>query len=537
MDKRFHMPIQWKITLLSMMIIAFSILIGGVFIFGKIVSDKEEEISKRSFITAHTIAELPEVKKLILKPKGWVELNPAIETLRKIHEADYIVVLNKDHIRYSHPVFSQLGTRSTSSDESPAFAEHEYISRATGELGIAIRAFVPVLNDENEQIGVVLVGNVMPTIPEIISDLKGEIVMTLLLTLLFGVAGSWLMAKRIKRETFELEPHQISRILVERTAAFNAMHEGVIAIDNNQYITIFNEKAKQMFHISGPVVGKKIAQVIHDTRLPEVLERTSPILNQEISVQNRNLLSNRVPIKVGENTVGAVAIFQDRTEVTKLAEELTSVKAFVEALRVQNHEHMNKLHTIAGLIQLGNLEEALQYIFQVTEEQEELTRFLTKHIHDDNLVGLLLSKVSLGRELGIELIMDKHTKLDRFPPEMDHHDFVLIIGNLIENSFAALKHAEEEAKQVYLSIYQDDEQCQIVLEDNGPGIPEAIHQQIFEYGFTTKGAEGSGIGLYLIDQIVKKAHGELSFTTRPGEGTSFFLSFPMHEQRIGEMNK
>lgn len=293
-------------------------------------------------------------------------------------------------------------------------------------------------------------------------------------------------------------------MLVERTAAFNAMHEGVIAIDNNQTITIFNEKAKQMLDISGDVIGRNINDIIHDTRLPEVLDRTSPIFNQEISVQNRNIVSNRVPIKIADKTIGAVAIFQDRTDVTKLAEELTSVKAFVEALRVQNHEHMNKLHTIAGLIQLGNLDDALQYIFQITEEQEELTRFLTKHIHDDNLVGLLLSKISLGRELGIELIMDKHTKLDRFPADMDHHDFVLIIGNLIENSFAALKYCAEETKQVYLSIYQDEHHCQIVLEDNGPGIDEGIHGEIFDYGFTTKGADGSGIGLYLIDQIVKK---------------------------------
>ncbi|MCK1985973.1 MULTISPECIES: ATP-binding protein [Peribacillus] len=529
MDKSFHMPIQIKITLLSFVIVAFSILIGGIFIFGNIVSVREDEIGKRSMITAHTIAELPEVQKLVREPEGWTELNPIIENLRKIHQADYIVVLNNQHIRYSHPVFSQLGTPSSSSDESAAFAEHEYLSKAAGELGISIRAFVPILDKDREQIGVVLVGNILPTIPELIKDLKGEIAIILVLTLLFGVCGSWLMARRIKKETFQLEPHEISRMLVERTAAFNAMHEGVIAIDKNQTITIFNEKAKQIFNINGAVIGKNINDIIHDTRLPEVLDRTSPIFNQEISVQNRNIVSNRVPIKIADKTIGAVAIFQDRTDVTKLAEELTSVKAFVEALRVQNHEHMNKLHTIAGLIQLGNLDEALHYIFQITEEQEELTRFLTKHIHDDNLVGLILSKISLGRELGIELIMDKHTKLDRFPADLDHHDFVLIIGNLIENSFAALKHCSEETKQVYLSIYQDERHCQIVLEDNGPGIPEDIHKDIFEYGFTTKGAEGSGIGLYLIDQIVKKANGEMKFTTRPDEGTSFLLSFPMHD--------
>ena len=98
----------------------------------------------------------------------------------------------------------------------------------------------------------------LPTLPEIVANFKTEIQYILLLTLLFGVCGSWMMAKHIKKETFELEPHEISRMLTERTAAFNAMHEGVIAIDNNKIITIFNEKAKQMLNISGDVIGKDI---------------------------------------------------------------------------------------------------------------------------------------------------------------------------------------------------------------------------------------------------------------------------------------
>ncbi|WP_234396905.1 ATP-binding protein [Bacillus massiliglaciei] len=537
MEKTFHMPIQLKITLLSFAIVAFSILIGGITIIGNLIVQEEKELESKSLLTAHTIAELPEVQRLILEPRGWEELNPSIETLRVIHGADYIVVLNQEHIRYSHPVYHKLGTVSETSDESAAFAEHEYLSKAKGELGTAVRAFVPILNKDNNQIGVVLVGNILPALPDIIKDFQKEIIVLLLFTLLFGIIGSWMMAKHIKRETFELEPHEISRMLVERTAAFNAMHEGVIAIDKQERITIFNEKAKQMLSIKGDTIGKKIRDVIDDTRLPEILERTTPIFNQELSVQQQHIFSNRVPIMIDGKTIGAVAIFQDRTDVTKLAEELTSVKAFVEALRAQNHEHSNKLHTISGLIQLGKLDDALKYIYQVTEEQEDLSRFLSKHIHDDNLVGLLLSKVSIGKEQDIELIIDKNSQLEEFPAEMDHHDFVLIIGNLIENSFAALKHAAVNKKQVYLAIYQDDEQCLIVLEDNGPGIPKEVQSQIFDYGFTTKGAKGSGLGLYLIAQIAEKARGDISLTSSLGEGTSFILSFPMKPTKETDTNE
>ncbi len=531
MEKSFHMPIQLKITLLSFGIVAFSILIGGIFLIGNSWSSAEKQLGKKAMVTAHSIAESAKVQELVLEPKGWELLNPIIEELRIIHDADYIIVLNNEHIRYSHPVYSQLGTYSKSSDESAAFAEHEYMSKAKGELGRAVRAFVPILNSENEQIGVVLVGQMLPTLPEMVANFKTEIQYILLLTLLFGVCGSWLMAKHIKKETFELEPHEISRLLTERTAAFNAMHEGVIAIDNKEIITIFNEKAKQMLNISGDVIGKNINDIIDDTFLPEILTQEFPVYNQEISVQQKNLFSNRVRITLGDKTIGAVAVFQDRTDVAKLAEELTSVKAFVEALRAQNHEHMNKLHTIAGLIQLGKLDDALLYVFQITEEQGELTRFLTKRIHNDNLTGLLLSKVSIGRELGIELIFDQNMKLERFPRDMDHHDFVLIIGNLIENAFAAFKNSEEDKKQVYLSIDQDDHTCTIVVEDNGCGIPEHIQHHIYERGFTTKGKDGSGIGLYLITQIVNKSKGEISFQSIGNEGTSFILSFPMDDDK------
>lgn len=531
MDRSYHMPIQWKITLLTFGIVAFSILIGGIILLGNAVSLKEEEFGKRSMITANTIAELPEVQKYVQERDAWYSLNPIIENLRIIHGADYIVVMNQERIRYSHPVYSKLGTVSQGNDETAAFAEHEYLSKAAGELGVSVRAFVPILNEDNQQVGVVLVGNILPTFAEMVSESKKDIFVLLFLTLVFGACGSWILARHIKRETFQLEPHQISRMLVERTAAFNAMHEGVIAIDNHEVITVFNEKALQMFGISGDVIGRHIRKVIPDTRLPEMLERSEPIYNQEISVQYRNIVSNRVPIKVGEATIGAVSIFQDRTEATKLAEELTGVKTFVEALRVQNHEHMNKLHTISGLIQLGKLKEALQYVFQTTEEQEELTRFLSKHIHHESLAGLLISKVSRGKELGIELLIDKHTSLDRFPEDLDHHDFVLILGNLIENSYAALKDDNQEKKQVYLYINQDEDRCEIVVEDNGSGITENIKQYIFDYGFTTKGTDGSGIGLYLISQIVEKGGGEIQVTSEPEEGTAFYLTFPMEKPK------
>jgi two-component system, CitB family, sensor histidine kinase DctS len=523
-----QLSIRWKISALIFFIVVFSLLLGGMILIGNYIHTKEEELQQRSLLTARTVAELPEIKKGIIgTQKERQSINEVVERIRIINGADYIVVLDMERIRLSHPVKQLIGLKSKGADEGPAFAEHTYTSKAKGEIGTVIRAFVPIMSAQHKQIGVVITAYKLPSFIEVLLTLKVEIILTASLSFLFGGWGAWLLASHIKQQMFHLEPHEIARLLVERTETFNAMHEGVIAIDTEERITIFNDKAKQMLGIHGDVIGKSIRSVIPDTHLPEILQINEPIYNKELQVRNLNIVSNRIPIKINNKTVGAVAIFQDRTEVKKLAEELTGVKAFVNALRVQNHEHMNKLHTIAGLIQLGHKEKALEYVFQVTEEQEEITRFLSKNIKDESISGLLLSKISRGKELGVRVTIDRHSQFKKIPKHLDHHDFVVILGNLIENAFDSFKNSDQPHKEVFISIEQNEEILSLSVEDNGSGIDEQHKERIFDEGFSTKGTNERGFGLYLVKQIVEKGNGQICVESEQGKGTIFIITFEM----------
>ncbi|MGZ0084610.1 ATP-binding protein [Caldibacillus thermoamylovorans] len=523
-----RLPIRWKITIFIFVIVTFSMSLSGLFIIGDFFQTKEDELRQRALLTARTVSELPEVRQHIVGSKQSRALvNPIVERVRVVHNADYIVVLDMNKIRLSHPLPAMIGTVSRGADEGPAFAEHTYTSKARGEIGTVVRAFVPIMNRDHEQIGVTIAAYRLPTFWEAIDTLKEEIAMAVVLSLAAGGSGAWLLASHIKRQMFELEPHEIAKLLVERTEAFNAMHEGVIAIDSHENITIFNDRAKQMLGVEGNVIGRPIRSVIPDTYLPEILEVNKPIYNKELQLGNLTIWSNRIPIKVNGKTVGAIAIFQDRTEVKRLAEELTGVKAFVHALRVQNHEYMNKLHTIAGLIQLGHIEKALEYVFQATEEQAELTQFLSRNIKDESISGLLLSKIRRGKELGIQVTIDRHSRLHRLPPHLDHHDFVVLLGNLIENAFDAFQGVTGREKEIYISIEQNDEICSLSVEDNGQGIAREHIDRIFDEGFSTKGKNGRGIGLYLVKQIVEKGNGQIDVKSAQGEGTVFTMTFEM----------
>ncbi|MEX3745053.1 ATP-binding protein [Lysinibacillus xylanilyticus] len=509
-----------------------SFSIGGTFLLGFVMNEQKDKLENQALLVAKTVSQLPELKTYISNNNDFNEatqhINPVVEEIRDINGAQYIVVLDMQRRKYSHPNTKEIGQVSKSADLNAAFAEHYYTSVAHGEHGDMVRAFVPVMSNEGKQIGVVVVGYSVLTVAELLQSIQTELIITILVSLLFSAWGAHTLGLHMKKQMFGLEPHEIAKMYVERTETFNAMHEGIIAIDNKLTITIFNEKACEILDVHkqpSTLIGKKIFDVLPDTRLPEILELDQPIFNRELYINGHSIMSNRIPIQVNGKTVGAVAMFKDRTEVKKLAEELTGVKAFVQALRVQTHEHKNKLHTIAGLLQLGHHEQALSYLTQVKEEHDEITNFLNERIKNENISGLLLSKISYAKEQGIRLEIDRESRLTIFPKNLDHHDFVILFGNLIENAFDALRDVQMDEKMIHVSVDEDEDVLAILVTDNGIGMSDEVKAHIFDNGYSTKEKKGRGIGLYLINEIVQKGQGEVEVISEPNKGTSFLITF------------
>lgn len=529
------MPVNGKILLVTFLIIALSFLLGGIFLLGNLLSEQEKDFGQRAMLVARTVSNVPELSVHLENAnikESAKNINKIVDGIRVIHKAEYIVVMNMERIKLSHPVSKEIGKRSESQDLNAAFSEHYYVSKARGESGVMIRAFVPIINDKREQVGIVVVGYSLPDFMEMLQSYEREIMITIIISLIFSIFGAYTLGRHIKKQMFGLEPHEIAKMYVERTETFNAMHEGIIAVDKEMNITIFNEKAAEILGVTRKIedcIGQKIYDVLPDTRLPEIVETATPVYDQELYINHHSILSNRVPIIVNGELVGAVAMFKDLTAVKKLAEEVTGVKAFVQALRVQTHEHKNKIHTIAGLLQLGHTKQALEYVTVTTENEASLTKFLNERFHNENISGLLLSKVSYGKELGIEVEIDRKSHFKRFPPLLDHHDFVVLFGNLIENAFEALNVLSKEEKYVAISVDEHDGVLAIAVTDNGIGMTKEVQERMFENGFSSKASENRGIGLHLVYEIVRKGNGDIEVTSEFMKGTSFLILFELGE--------
>jgi CitB family two-component system sensor histidine kinase MalK len=125
----------------------------------------------------------------------------------------------------------------------------------------------------------------------------------------------------------------------------SACGEGILAVDKNSVITIANSEAIRVLKLAGipgDPIGRQVAEYVPHTRLKDVMKTGQAELDQEQKINGVTILTNRVPVVVNGEIVGAIASFRDMTDMRQLAEELTGVNSYVEALRSQAHEFLNK---------------------------------------------------------------------------------------------------------------------------------------------------------------------------------------------------
>src|SRR5439155_4504641 len=164
----------------------------------------------------------------------------------------------------------------------------------------------------------------------------------------------------------------------------------------------------------------------------------------------RVLVASRRAILVGGREIGHVATLRDTTELTALARGL-GVDSLTDALRAQAHEFASRLHTIAGLMQMGRVEDAMELIAQTSGLHQELTESLLERVGDPVLGALLLAKAAIASERGIDLRVSEDTVMTRSSagraqgaPSIGSEDLITLLGNLIDNALDAAASSSDE---------------------------------------------------------------------------------------------
>ncbi|MFE5591271.1 ATP-binding protein [Streptomyces sp. NPDC056549] len=454
------------------------------------------------------------------RPSARGPVQAEAERIRTSTGAEYVVVMDTRGVRWSHTDPAQIG-RVVSTDPSAVLAGNEVMEIDSGTLGRSARGKAPLRDAGGRIVGAVSVGieydsvrdRLLAAIPGLLAYAGGA--------LAAGALAAYLISRRLQRQTHDLAFSDISALLAEREAMLHGIREGVVALDRHGSVRLMNDEAQRLLGVGPEAAGRPLDEVLGGGRTADVL--AGRVTGEDLLTVrgHRVLIANRMPTDDG----GAVATLRDRTELERLGRELDSTRGLIDALRAQDHEHANRLHTLLGLLELEMHEEAVEFVTEVVGVHRATAEQVTEKVHDPLLAALLVGKATVAAERAVSLRLAPDSLLpDRL---VDPRELVTVVGNLVDNALDAV--AGTPGARIEVSFRAEGRTVVLRVSDSGPGVPEDRRELIFTEGWTTKALPSHGkrgLGLALVRRLAERRGGTAGVVDGSEGGAVFTVVLP-----------
>ncbi|MEO3759130.1 ATP-binding protein [Mycobacterium sp. B14F4] len=486
-----------------------------------------EARGQRMIAVAENMASTPIVRDRYADPFASRVLAPEVDRAVALSGAGVAEILDPiGTVRVSSD-FSRIGERVdlgvSRADEGRAWFGDADLAGVHSLVGQ-----VPILGTDGQVLAVVSVGEPYPSVWQLLGGAGERLLVYLGLGAALGLLASWLLSRRIKRHTRGLEIAEIAGLADHREALLHSIREGVVAVNNEGDITLLNDSAQELLGVAGDAVGRPVDSVGMDPAVVEFLlsgEDGRSTSDTVIVTRTRVLALNRRPATSQGRQIGTVTTMRDSTELAALQGQLSSHKSVTDTLRAQTHEFANQLHTISGLVQLGEYDSVRDLIGALTRRREEISDAVTQTVSDPAVAALLIAKTTLAAESGVSLEIDPASRLRALEPALAT-DVITLLGNLIDNAVDVSMGSR--AARVTVCV-DDGDGLTISVVDSGPGVPEHLREEIFARGVTSKPhvPGGRGIGLALVRLVTAQHGGTVDVTDTPSGGARFVVRLPV----------
>ena len=227
-----------------------------------------------------------------------------------------------------------------------------------------------------------------------------------------------------------------------------------------------NDEASRLLDLDTSFVGSTIDRLGLEPALVAELTSGRQLQDAVHVVGDRVLVVNQAPAHWDGRDVGSVVTLRDRTELQSVTAELDTVRGLAEALRAQNHESSNRMHTMVSLIEIGRSQEAIDFATRELDVARRLTDRMVESIDEPVIAALLLGKSAQAAERGVTLTIEPATDVTGLATTA--HEAVTILGNLIDNAIDAAQSSDD--RQVSVTISSTTRLLHVRVEDSGPGI-------------------------------------------------------------------
>lgn len=324
------------------------------------------QVGQRALIQAMQISAMPELVEAVQK-RDLARIKALIDPMRSFSDATYITVGDANGQRLYHVNPDEIGKSMEGGDSDEALLNAKsYVSVRKGSLGSSLRGKSPIQDETGKVIGIVSVGYTIEQLENWLSLQISSLLIPMAIMLLLLLYCARRFSLHIKKQMLNMEPQQLSQLLIQQSVLFESVFEGLIAIDSHYKITAINQTARRLLNLSQPettLIGKGISSVISQ----EAFFYDAPQTNKKDEIVTFNqikVIASRMAVILNNEPQGWVISFRSKDDINTLSLQLSQVQQYADNLRAVQHEHRNLISTIAGLLFLKRYDHALDLIQQ-----------------------------------------------------------------------------------------------------------------------------------------------------------------------------
>ena len=336
--------------------------------------------------------------------------------------------------------------------------------------------------------------------------------------------------------------------------AINEMREGVLVINDDMRVVASNRAARSVFSsVHGQIDSRRLTELtrnpaIYDAFLDAIHGQERGGVKVETYESGRRIFDLRVvPLTSngGSKILGAVGVLFDITRLERLEivrqeflsnvshelrTPLTSIMALAETLETGALNDLENNRRFLSIIQKNavRMQHLIEDILELSAIEAGNVNVVPETIQLRSLVEEIVSSLSsaaAGRSISVENLVEQDAKVFADPRRL-----MQMLTNLIDN---AIKFNRD--KGTVTIVYEAGERDRIIVTDTGEGIPGQHLDRVFERFYRVDRARsrdlgGTGLGLAIVKHLAKAHDGEVTVSSRVGEGTQFTIELPALRQ-------
>ncbi|MEV6317916.1 SpoIIE family protein phosphatase [Streptomyces sp. NPDC051776] len=307
-----------QVFVLQVAVVVLLVIAAVVALVLQSQSESEREARNRSVAVAESFARSPRLEQVLKSREPSRELQPITEAARHASGVDFIVVMDRRGVRYTHPIPDRIGKRFVGTIE-PSLAGRVLTEKVHGPLGEEVQAVVPVRGANGRIIALVSAGLKVSNVSGAAHRQLPLIFGTGAAALALATVGTALITRRLRRQTHGLDPAEMTRMYEHHDAVLHAVREGVLIMDGDGRLVLANDEARRLLDLPFDAEGRSVNELGLDPRTVQLLA-SGRVAEDEVHLAGDRLLAvNHQPTDRDGGPPGSVATLRDTTELRALS--------------------------------------------------------------------------------------------------------------------------------------------------------------------------------------------------------------------------